>query len=64
MQDDPAIVECTVCDDSGWRVVECAGRGVKLCGRPRIHAPHEFVKPCECRAMNRTYQQKKAQRAA
>jgi len=50
--------ECAMCSDTGWRLVECAGDGVKLCGRRRQHAPHEFAKPCECRPINRTYQEK------
>jgi len=47
-------VECTKCDDTGWDRYECTGDA--YCGRTKPHRPHDFVKPCPCRATNRTYQ--------
>lgn len=59
---DPDYVECYDCEDSGWRTVECDGEvladGKTLCRRTRRHLPHEFVKQCECRPMNRRFQEK------
>ena len=47
-------VECDLCDDCGWRAFDCAGDD--FCGRPKPHLPHRFVKPCDCRATNHTFQ--------
>lgn len=56
--------ECFVCDDSGWRQVECRGVGVKLCGRRRDHWLHTFAVRCDCRDINRTYQEKRERHVA
>lgn len=61
MSDDTESVECSACDDTGWRVVDCDGVSHAIgapCGRRRRHLPHEFVKKCECRPMNRRFQEK------
>lgn len=52
-------IECSQCSDTGFRVCQCGGYD-KLCGRRRVHAAHEFARVCECRPMNRNYQDKVA----
>jgi hypothetical protein len=54
---DTGAVECANCDDSGWVRFECAGAD---CGRHRRHQQHEYVRPCPCRPMNRTFQARHA----
>lgn len=58
-RDDDAI-ECSLCSDTGWRISSCDGDGPKVtrCGRRRRHLPHDFATPCECRPINRHYQEK------
>lgn len=51
---------CEACDDSGWRAKSCDGTHTVICGRRRAHLPHNFVVPCECRPMNRVYQDRVA----
>lgn len=53
-RDEPWHDECGACRDTGWEVKTCDGSA--LCGRQQPHAPHEYVQPCTCRPMNRTYQ--------
>lgn len=62
------FTECFECDDSGWRTVECDGElmadGEALCRRTRRHLPHEFVRQCECRPINRHFQAKRERRVS
>lgn len=55
---DDRQIECDVCEDTGFERFECTGD--RSCGRRRKHAPHDYVKPCACRPMNRNYQDKRA----
>lgn len=56
-QDDVPAVECEACGDTGWRPRLCGGTD-RLCGRRRCHAAHDYVTPCECRPINRNYQER------
>ncbi len=47
-------IECEICDDSGWEYFFCPGD--QTCGRQNSHAPHNYVRPCNCRPSNRTFQ--------
>jgi len=55
-------VECETCGDSGWERRECTGD--QACGRRRRHLPHLYVVVCECRPINRTFQEKQERRRA
>lgn len=57
MNEDRGVIECAECSDTGFRVSPCGGDD-KLCGRRRLHAAHEFARVCECRPINRTFQEK------
>lgn len=74
-REEPWRVECDACDDTGWARLRCVGVGrrrdlvvsefeggfpVEGCGNKRPHAGHFFVRPCPCRATNRTFQRKHA----
>lgn len=50
------IIECPACLDSGWQAFECGG--LQECGRRRRHRAHTYARPCACRPMNRTYQER------
>lgn len=55
-QDESEIVVCEACEDTGWQTFSCRGWTQAICGRRKMHLPHDFAKPCPCRAMNRNYQ--------
>lgn len=46
-------IECDHCDDTGWQRYFCPGD--RTCGRPSVHASHDFVRVCSCRPTNRTW---------
>lgn len=50
--------ECAACEDSGWLPKHCDGTRDVICGRTRAHLPHRFVVACDCRGMNRTYNER------
>lgn len=50
------IDECESCHDTGWELFECTGGAHGGCDRPREHRAHDFVRVCQCRPTNRTYQ--------
>lgn len=54
---EPWTHECDGCEDTGWVLgLDCSGTvEAATCGRPRLHAPHSWTKPCVCRSTNRTY---------
>lgn len=54
VRDEPWRDECGACSDTGWEPKTCDGSA--LCGRTKPHRPHDYVQPCSCRPMNRTYQ--------
>lgn len=58
--DDSERVEptCPACDDTGWQTKSCIGTHDAICGRRRRHQAHSFVVECQCRPMNRTYQER------
>lgn len=58
---DAPIIECPACLDSGWEAFECSGQ--HDCGRRRRHLPHTYARPCNCRPMNRTYQDRASRRS-
>ena len=52
---DAPVLECPACLDSGWVEHICTGFD---CGRLRRHGRHTYVTACECRPMNRTFQER------
>jgi hypothetical protein len=54
-RDEPWHNECTACHDTGWEVRSCDGTA-GICGRSKAHPAHDYVKPCACRPINRTFQ--------
>jgi hypothetical protein len=52
--------ECNDCEDTGWNYYDCPGD--VTCDRTNPHLPHSYVRPCPCRATNRTYQRHHAPR--
>lgn len=53
--------ECETCEDTGWEYFYCPGD--ETCERKRTHLPHNYVRPCSCRATNGTYQRHHAVKA-
>jgi hypothetical protein len=39
--------QCELCDDSGWRQVQCVAGA--LCGNRKCRRPHGLVTRCQCR---------------
>lgn len=54
---DAPVICCPICLDSGWEERVCAGFD---CARHRRHGRHTYVVPCDCRPMNRQYQERVA----
>lgn len=52
-REEPWRLECTLCEDTGWRLADCSGDS--FCGRERKHAAHGFARACACRPTNRTW---------
>jgi len=49
--------ECETCEDTGWVLgVTCSGEPAGACGQPRLHAAHDWTRPCVCRPTNKTWQ--------
>ncbi len=42
------IYLCDHCRDLGWEYLFC--QGDRTCGREKDHLPHDYVRPCTCKA--------------
>ncbi len=42
------IYLCDICGDLGWEYLTCDGD--RTCGRSKDHLPHDYVRPCTCKA--------------
>lgn len=45
---------CDICRDYGLEMLWCPGDA--SCGRPKLHGPHEYGRPCWCKAGRRHHE--------